>query len=248
MTDDPFQVFDLFPVHVPQLLHVGRREREAFCRRDATDRRATARGGVLRRSIAFRRRSAHLVRPSTLGPSDDRGVCTCVRQRREIGRPVRGLSWWCDTEPERRSSKSGAIRIPYRKVRARALSDPQIQLPRRISSLLSTCLPTAARTFLCACLLHRKSPKRGHQRHRESSRFRSRHQRSRSQVRGLSKARGYSKVVRDGLHTFVADKLPEESFFVTKRDKKCLGPCCFTVRLLWREGGPHRKGTRHVGR
>ena len=38
----------------------------------------------------------------------------------------------------------------------------------RVSSLLSTYLPTSARSFLCACLLHRKSPQRGHQEHRES--------------------------------------------------------------------------------
>ena len=29
-TDDPFQVFELSPVHVPQLLHVWRREGEAL--------------------------------------------------------------------------------------------------------------------------------------------------------------------------------------------------------------------------
>ena len=30
VTDDPSQVFELCPVHVPRLLHVWRREREAF--------------------------------------------------------------------------------------------------------------------------------------------------------------------------------------------------------------------------
>ena len=36
--------------------------------------------------------------------------------------------------------------------------------------------------------------------------------------------------------------------FSLAKGRVCLRPCFFAVRLLWREGRPHRKGTRHVGR
>ena len=43
-------------------------------------------------------------------------------------RPVRRHAWRCDTEPERRSSKSGAIRLPHRKVRTRLVRRPCTQV------------------------------------------------------------------------------------------------------------------------
>ena len=45
------------------------------------------------------------------------------------------------------------------------------ELLLKIASLLRTYLPTPARPFLRACLVHRKSLQKGHRGHRESKRF-----------------------------------------------------------------------------
>ena len=60
--------------------------------------------------------------------------------------------------------------------RRRTTRRPRQAQRRRRNSLLSTYLPTSARPFLRACLLHKKSPQRGHQEHPKSRRFRKRHQ------------------------------------------------------------------------
>ena len=160
------------------------------------------------------------------------GELTGVRQRARLTTSSGRVAWGHDTDPDRRSSKSGATTIPNWKVLARHFpirrsrhkshgarletycharesqlpegiwhggeerleghyetgTNAQIHLLMRIPSLLSTHSPTSARPFLCGCLLHRKSPQRGHRGHRESRRFRRRHQHFRFQIRGLSKA------------------------------------------------------------
>ena len=78
VTGDPFQVFELSPVHVPQLLHVWRREREAFAVETPLTC-ASLRCGC--RSSPSVNDSVHLSGP-VLGR--ETGELTSVRQRREI--------------------------------------------------------------------------------------------------------------------------------------------------------------------
>ena len=110
-------------MHVLQLLHVWRREREGssvempLIGAPCAKRSASSQMLGMRVYLCGRRSS----------PPDD-AVCTSLAQSR-VGdrgvdqcqathdrRPVLGHAWRCDTELERRSPKGGAIRIPYRKV------------------------------------------------------------------------------------------------------------------------------------
>ena len=84
------------------------------------------------------------------------------------------------------------------------------------------------RAFLCACrslLLHRKSPQKGHREHREF-RNRRRHQRSRFQHRGLSKA--------DPIEKEFATLIADLRSFLRKGEEILASPDDTFWSILWR--------------
>ena len=120
----------------------------------------------------------------------------------------------------------------------KALCDPEIQLLVRISSLLSTYLPTSVRLILVRVPPTQECPQRGH---RDSRRFRRRHQHCRFEVRRLSKARSYAMCCATG----GTKVLPTKSSHAkgTYVFWTVLPRCPLTVAIKFTPS----KGTRHVG-
>ena len=127
--------------------------------------------------------------------------------------------------------------------RRQNLDNAQIQVLMGISSLLSTYFPTSARS--CAHALCQNSPQQDTENTESLGESASAINTVDFRFADCQEPQVTPCVARRAAHLCCRQASRES--FVTHKGRTCLGPHCFAVRLLWREGQPHRNEIRHVG-